>query len=224
MPEEEIHPDLEDYVSDCGSGMMVHHPLVIQNFRGDATRVNQIYRDKLEECARAEEDGKWRTYIAMHEKPYRLGALLYATDRGLETSPTEYWSLVASVWIGSENIYQDLDNWRRVWLADIPEREACMSSDDRSMLAGLPDNVPVWRGTGYGTNVNGFSWTLDRTKAEWFATRRRASESFLVEGTVDKSEVFAYFGERNEREIVSLNVRIASISDLNCRPSEPSIR
>ena len=53
--------------------------------------------------------------------------------------------------------------------SDRPERYAIMTENERAVLADLPDEVTVWRGD---TDDPGWSWTLKREVAEWFARQR----------------------------------------------------
>ncbi len=87
---ETLHTDL---VPHAFNGM-VHHPLVIASLTRDASSINRTYREKLDSVKKAEADGDWSKYVFLHERPYRLDALLSATKRGLKKKPPEFWSLV----------------------------------------------------------------------------------------------------------------------------------
>ena len=80
-----------------------------------------------------------------------------------------------------------------------------------------------------GTNHNGnvsLSWTLDQGKAVWFAQRFSDPRPPLVTKALNsKCDIVAYFGERKEREIVSLRVLIISVTNINIfRPIIPRRR
>ena len=89
-----------------------------------------------------------------------------------------------------------------------------MSAKDLLIFESLPEKVEAWRGTNHKRGLNGLSWTLDQEKAVWFARRFAWEPSLLAKALVDKGDVVAYFGERNEREIVSLRVSIISVTDI----------
>ena len=57
---------------------------------------------------KAKADGDWNSYIFLHERPYRVGALEYASESGLGQSPSEYWRLVGGVWLDLENILEKI--------------------------------------------------------------------------------------------------------------------
>lgn len=86
------------------------------------------------------------------------------------------------------------------------------------MPAEWPEVLQVWRGTS-GINFNeakvGYSWTIDRNTACWFAMRFggcKASPLVLV-ANVAKSNVLLFTEERDESEVVILNSPIAEIDD-----------
>jgi hypothetical protein len=214
-----LHEDLVDYVTDGGE---LRHPMLFDSFPKETARVNRLYFQKLEGLEQAEADGDWSSYVDLHEKPYRLDAILCAAHRGLTDHPSSYWQLVGHVWIASENIFQNLEEWREVWGAPLDDRRACMSESDSRSLDALSDQFEVWRGTSYRNSVNGLSWTLDEEKATWFARRFRSEPNpLLVKGTVKKSDVLAYFGQRGEREIVSMQVSIISVTEIGPTLKEP---
>jgi hypothetical protein len=97
-----------------------------------------------------------------------------------------------------------------------------MSAAEGRALARLPDDTTVYRGAGNESQVRGFSWMLDRARAEWFARRfvgeysaealsrlsridlNHESRPVVASGQIAKQEVIAYMDGRAEREIVAL--------------------
>jgi hypothetical protein len=209
---EALHADLIPYVADG----MIRHPLVVQLFPADVSFINQLYRQKLDKLAKAEAEGDWSQYITLHERPYHLGALCAAINMGLSDEPSYYWELVGDVWRGSENIYQNLSEWKKLWASAIDDRQACMSSNDLHIFYSLPKQLEVWRGVSYKSGVTGLSWTLNPGKAAWYAKRYRSEPHvpFLAKGLVNKRDVLAYFGERDESEIISLRVSVISVTEM----------
>ena len=208
-----LHADLVPYVING----LVHHPLVVKTFTTDASYINQMYRDKLDNVRRAETGGDWKLYVDLHERPYRLDALLSATKKDPKIKPSEFWALVGYVWQDSENIRQNLGKWKRLWGRPIDARQACMSAEDERVFNSLPERIEVWRGTSHKRYIDGLSWTLDRETAIWFARRfcSKPRIPLVAKGIVKNGDVLAYFGERNEREIVSMRVSIGSATAIN---------
>jgi hypothetical protein len=215
---ETLHPNLTRYAYDG----RVHHRLVVASLTKDASHINRIYRYKIDAVAKARANGDWEVYVFLHEKPYRLDALLRAAKNGLKKKPSEFWALLGRVWRDTENDHQHPVKWRRLWAETIEGRQACMSDEDLRIFDGLPEPIEVWRGTSRKRDLPGLSWTLDREKAVWFA-RRFCSESrvpLLANGIVEKDNVLAYFGGRDEFEIVSIKVSISSVTTLRAIPSD----
>lgn len=195
----------------------VHHPLVVATLTTDASVINRTYRHKVVAVARAKANRDWGLFVLLHAKPYRLDALVVATKHGLKDKPSEFWDLVGLVWLGTENARQHPIIWRRLWSEAVEGRRACMSEEDLRIFDNLPEKIEVWRGTSHKRGVAGLSWTLDREKAVWFA-QRFCTESrvpLLAAGMVEKRDVLAYFGERGEREIISMKVATVSVTQLN---------
>ena len=209
---EALHPDLIPYVVNG----MVHHRLVVCGLASDASSINQFYRDKLDKVKKADADGNWGLYVWLHERPYRLDALLSATKKGLKKKPSEFWALVGEVWQDSESIHQNLSKWKRLWGMPIEDRQVCMSAEDIRIFDLLPEQLEVWRGSGDKRYIDGLSWTLDQEKAVWFARRFRwrSPVPLVAKGIAKKDDVLAYFGERSEREIVSMRVSIISVTEM----------
>jgi hypothetical protein len=89
-----------------------------------------------------------------------------------------------------------------------------MSEEDIRIFKSLPDEVEVWRGMNdkhCKPGLRGISWTLDQDKAIWFANRfPHWGRPLVAKAVINKPDVLAYFGERDESEIVSMQVRIVS--------------
>ena len=55
------------------------------------------------------------------------------------------------------------------------------------------------------SNIDGYSWSLDREMAEFFANRfvRDGDTPVIVEGKIAKEKIRSYFSGRNENEIIA---------------------
>ena len=78
-----------------------------------------------------------------------------------------------------------------------------MSQDELKTLNDLDATVTVYRGvTSFNAkNVKALSWTLDRSVAEWFATRFD-EDGTVYQARIDKPHIYAYFDGRNESEVI----------------------
>ena len=77
-----------------------------------------------------------------------------------------------------------------------------MSKEDLEFFKELPEMITVYRGCVEGLNENGYSYTTERTQAEWFANRFSNGEPKVIELTINKSDVFAYTNSRSENEVI----------------------
>ena len=73
-----------------------------------------------------------------------------------------------------------------------------MPKEDRRVFRDLPDELTIYRGVGAKDEetaeffAEGFSWTLNRDKAEWFAQRNSVEgKSYLETMRVSKGDVIA---------------------------------
>ena len=87
-----------------------------------------------------------------------------------------------------------------------------MNDEEKKVLDELPDVVKIYRGVNLkeGDELDtddysydmGISWTIDKERGEWFGNRFKGNDCYLLEGEVDKSDIFCYFNSRKENEVV----------------------
>lgn len=192
-------------------GQMVHHPLVIMPLysRDRCALINKCFEQKTEQLERAIHERDWHRYIMLYERPYRFDGLEAAIRNGLCDDPKDFWKIVGQVWCDSENIRENYAKWRTLWSSEsmAQDRHACMSEEDRRAFSRLKSRIRIYRGIGarhYDTGGDGLSWSLSREKAIWFAHRFTdiPSRGWVRSAWVEKENVYAYFGARNESEIV----------------------
>lgn len=208
----DLHPDLEPYLYEEDSGIvMLKHPLVYSIFHHEQMngQVNKQYEAKMEAIQQAVLESRWESYIWLHERPYRIEAFDNIQHRLDDKS---YWSFLSQIWIDTENMWQNAEDWEFLLSSPRPGRkEHFMEEDDVKKLDTLDPQFTVFRGTCYGLPL-GLSWTLDKEKAAWFALRfRRDTPPIVVRGTVAKDDVIAYLGGRGENEIVTLPDQVTKI-------------
>jgi hypothetical protein len=207
--EESLHPDLELFLEDSPIfGKMLRHPLVYSvpycGIRENAY-LNAQYEQKQKAVDAALTEKRWRYFINMYERPYRLMAFKMIHSH---MSDKEYWECLSMIWEDSENIQTCLPQWKRFWKSKRPERHLVMDECDRESLAGMPERLMIFRGFAHKDGVKGCSWSLDGAKAEWFGRRSAQFEQLdhfhIARAMVDRNDVMAYFSGRNEFEIVVL--------------------
>jgi len=212
---EELRDDLKEYLSEREGGMvMMHHPLYVSNFYAPTLnrQINRSIAAKEKAVEEARARGDWGLILGLHERPYRMQAFKSLQN---EMTDAEFWSDVSWLWTDSENIWQHIADWRRVWRSKRPGRDTVMDDDERAKLESLPDVIEVFRGTYVWPHMDrGLSWTLDRDKAVWFAYRYKPEHysPWVVSGKIRKKNVIAYFDGRSEQEIVLLPERLITDS------------
>lgn len=225
---EPLHADLLDYVLEgvvAPGQKSLYHPLVIVPVLNETSHrhINEVYLSKNKELDRAVKERNWSTYIWIHERPYRLNALLDCAQYGAMRD-AEFGSLIRAVWIDSENIHQNMMAWSSLWSSlGADARAKTMSEDDHAAFAKLPENIPVWRGVTHSDAVRGMSWSTNRSQAIWFARRfsqMDGRQAQLVEGKIQKNKVFGYLTGRGEYEVVTSpdDVEIIRVAGVRKKP------
>lgn len=131
--------------------------------------------------------------------PYLLTFLKYIKD---DLSKEEFSKLFAEAWVTSENPNGDANVSLRelVKMYKYCDKKCLMEKEDLEVFNNLPDEFVVYRGVSTGRNEKGLSYTRNKDKAEWFANR--FGKGYVIEKTIKKENVLAYFNTRNEDEIV----------------------
>jgi hypothetical protein len=201
---EDLDPELVRYLTVSERfGECIKHPLVysIMHFPILNATMNKNLKAKKEACRRALRANDWHHYVFLHERPYRSDAFMRIKSR---LTDEQYWDLLSEIWIDSENIRQNQRRWINLLRANRAGREHMMSEADREALAAMPDQITVFQGH-TDERDDGWSWTLDRSKAEWFARRFAQLEdagAVLSFGVCSKADVVAYLTRRGEDEIL----------------------
>lgn len=132
-----------------------------------------------------------------------------------------YWKTIAHCYTSSNLGHSENDIIEQYLNSPRPNRHFLMDEDERKFLADLPEEITIYRGCSkkeINSNEIRYSWTLDRKVAEFFAFEyvniglnlsfnKVKSDFDVVEKTINKSEVIAYFNCREESEIIYYPVR-----------------
>jgi hypothetical protein len=196
----EFHPDLQRHFEDG----MLDHPLLRYPYP-DPDHANKIYISKKCDIKIAVHKKDWDSFVFLHERPHRPTALRTLIRRH-GVALDHLWPLIGDVWSDTEFPMHQADFWQKIWSSTCPHRKTVMGFEDRLNLNKLPKQITVWRGVNDFEAISGFSWSLERKIGVFFARRFSGEERepILVQGIVKKRDVVAYFGGRNEAEIVTL--------------------
>ena len=212
--DERLHPDLKPWLLKLRRGpLFLNHPLV-QELSVDPSKaalINWRFEQKKIRVQEALDAKDLYRYVFLHERPYRLPAF-HEFMRKVETDDQTYWEMVSSIWIDSENIWQNRAEWGRLWSSPRPGKyQFVMDDDERARFDQLPDIVEVYRGINNKKHVKlGLSWTLSRAKAEWFAKRYAGldeSLNLVLTGQIARKDIHAVILGRGEQEVVCQKVK-----------------
>jgi hypothetical protein len=161
---------------------------------------------------------EWDSYLSAHGHADVLVAFVRILP---ELDGEVYWRLFRDPWERAES-FSPKDLWVTLLSCHAEHRNCMMSVDERTQLATLPNTFDVYRGVAGAQYTSGFSWTTDQTRAEWFARRfveeplaaavrlghgfdpSHEREPSVVRGTVQRADVIAFLGDRQESEIIAL--------------------
>ncbi len=191
------------YTAEEGGWTMLKHPLVFSVPLSLPGLANRALVQKTALLAGAIAEENWHHVVFLHERPYRLEALIdYVIGRDEDDVPLpltactpEVRELAATVWVDSENIPQCMEDWTALfagddlWLGDAEEREE---------FDALPDPIVAWRGE---IDDGGWSHTTDEKIARFFATRFGANAA-ITQVAIPKDKVFGYLTRRGESELL----------------------
>lgn len=195
---------------------MIRHPLVyaVPFFDTDeeARRLNSLLEQKQKQVAEAMAKRAWDTYVFLHERPWRVHAFL---EIQADLEDKQYWPLLRTTWSDSENIYPNRIDWWELLTAARRARNLFMNKAERYAFNKLPAEIEIYRGTTeeeMDSSYLGMSWTLDKGRAAWFATRfNRAGGPVLATAKVLKADCIGLLLSRNEDEVVIPNHRTNGI-------------
>jgi hypothetical protein len=163
-----------------------------------------MYQRKKEMLKQAKRDHNFFEYVFLHERPYRV-RIFHSEVLEWDISKQDFWWLFKDVWLDSENIFENRILWHSLLKTHRDEPQLMMNEDERETLESMPDKLTIYRG---GIDDKGFSWTLNKDTAKWFAKRWDKHNYYPIsvpsvfEKEINKVDVLAYLDDRNEEEIL----------------------
>lgn len=153
-----------------------------------------------------ETDDAIRLLWEIADKPERMRVFdKIVSDIGV-SDPQTFWINFWEIWESSENLHADHEYLTRLLRhgATLGHSRIAEDAKESEYFEALPFEVIIFRG-GIPANENGWSWTTDINKAEFFARRAVGDERRqVVQGRVLKPDVLAVLLGRGESEIVVL--------------------
>ena len=165
-----------------------------------------------------EKSGSAYEVYMMVTKPYGLTFLKFVYPH---LSQADMSGILASAWTRAEAPNRDVNVKQSKLLSMFKSADpsALMHEEDLERFQELEDTVTVYRGvTSFNAdNVKALSWTLDQETAEWFA-HRFGEDGTVYEAQINKAHIYAYFGGRNEAEVIvdpKYLMDITEVQDIN---------
>lgn len=215
--------DLPDEYQECAtkqeSGLtFFHHPFFVSMFPlAMPCTLGDYIAQRIERARHYRSTGRPETYALMHERPYRMGALIEcsqdfrAGDNWTLRECCRFWAVAGHIWRDSE-LPEDAPEWAALLASEVPHRSFLTHGPNRRALAALPDPVPVFRGVQatnaltarYAALKGGFSWSISRDVAAWFSWRWKQGgvAAFVVSATAPRANIIALMTERGESEVL----------------------
>lgn len=126
----------------------------------------------------------------------------------------DYWKILSEAYTGSDNLYHLKEEVKEAFLEDRPYQKHLMNKEDLKVYKSLPERLIIYRGMTIEELQSknfGVSWTLSKERAEFFAYtygRNFSTDNKLKtvhQLEVSKVEILAYFGDRNEQEVIYIS-------------------
>lgn len=142
--------------------------------------------------------GDFYRYVFLHKNQFRTQAFKAISSR---LADDRYWRLLSAIWLASDNVWQNLDDWKALLTSSRTHREAMMDVQEQEFFRDLKQIVTIYRGCTKDLNEGGLSWTLDRSVAESYA-KRLGEGGYVLERKRSKREIIAYLNNREDSEII----------------------
>lgn len=194
-----LHSDLVPYLDEHPElGTTLRHPLVYQVPIWSNGSANKMYESKKKQIEKVLLKQDYKIYVWLHERPYRLTAFEEISNK---LTDTKYWNLLSYIWTDTENSYADYKKWRSLFSSERSSKHYLMNEEEDQLLRSLPEEVIIYRGCQKNLNENGLSWSLDKSKAEFFAYRFN-QKGIILEKKISKKDIIAVFTGRGEAEVI----------------------
>lgn len=117
----------------------------------------------------------------------------YLSEKDFAEILVDYWSASGITDVSKEKFLSWFKEANKAYL---------MNRGEQKKFNKLPERVTIYRGVYNPDYKNGFSWTIDKRIANWFANRYEDEQSYVYECIVDKKDILCYLDIRNEKEVI----------------------
>ncbi len=201
---------IDEIPFEVGEFGIASHPLfssyVTMDTSTNPPRLMQITKDNIKELK--EQRYKYfekilkkdktfsRLFILIH-KPFRIPIFVLLIDF---LSEEEYNKNLIQLWTETEFPHQNgielLIN-----LFDKSKHKYLMNKNEKKVFKEMPNKITIYRGIFGEGKIKALSWTLDKEKAKWFATRFK-EKGRIFKSIIEKKYIYAYKDNRGEKEVI----------------------
>lgn len=197
----ELCPELKDCIVDIGNGIrLIKNKFLTTVYiksGNDEDLYNKPYRVRRELAQKYLEEENFDSFIFMHERPFRLEALVEVL---FSIKKEDLFRIVEYVWTDSEGPCVNLEVWKYIF--NYCEELGVLEDSKKD----LPEKFTIYRGTRAGIKDIGISWTLDASVAKMFSerfyTKRTNKQPIVKIKEVKKGDIFLFTDARGEKEVI----------------------
>lgn len=160
----------------------------------------QIARDDLQAKINSVDSAE-RVFMFLRTQ-YRLTLFKYTNQY---MSPEDFKEVLLFSWIMVEHPLSDMN---------VTKGEMLRWFKKIGYISDLSGVVMIYRGVGSEKYRDGISWTLDKSKAEWFATRF-TDDGIIYSAKVKSKDILYYISERGEEEIIVDPKKLMQVERIN---------
>ena len=242
---------LESFIQDSPVGQWIKHPLYNNSAGNLEIKLDDSWKKMFKEKKVQDRMHTYRDYhievIQIRHKHYKdalqkkdFGTALFTIDKAYRVQ----WMFENRNLFEDANVYYE--NLRLAYtMAEFPlsgmskgyvkelfyykdNPKLMMEKKENKKFKKLSNEVSIFRGikVSMGEEVDednvGFSFSLDKEKAEWFATRLLLpnDKAYLIEAKVQKKDILSLIFDREEKEVIAdpdliTDVKISEIKNVN---------
>lgn len=188
---------------------IIYHPFISQNpapYKNEKGILGfvDVFEDKDKLIKQIEnyidEAKTFQNILFMVSQPYQL--LFFNLNRDCLSEKT-YNNYLKHIWLLTEfpNADKNVSVNESLELFKNANKNLLMDTKEKMKLKSLPEEVTIYRGGHKKNNSKALSWTDDYDQALWFA-KRFDNNGYVLQATIKKDDIIAYFDERNEKELI----------------------
>jgi len=242
---------LDSFIQDSPVGQWIKHPLYNNSAGNLEIKLDDSWKKMFKEKKVQDRMHTYRDYhievILMRHKHYKnalqkkdFGTALFTIDKAYRVQ----WMFENRNLFEDANVYYEnlrlaytmaefpLSGMQKYYVKELvyfkDKPQLMMNKDERKEFKKLSKEITIYRGIkiAEGNSINkhnlGFSFSLDKEKAEWFASRLLLpnDKAYLIEAKVKKKDILSLILDREENEVIAdpdliTDFKISEIKNVN---------